>query len=147
MIARFEDPRAMTADIAFRRRALKVNCGIYSRRHGPRLLPVLADSRALRACYIGQVAWLGAERDWRPEDARRLSELASDIARFGRLRPAIAEVCQWHADRLRELVRQHAALARLEAEHGPAARWPVAASGTGRCCGGSTRTKRRSLPA
>ena len=138
-----EDPRAAAADIVFRRRALKVNSGIYARRHAPRLLPLLAGSGVLRARHIGQVAWLEAEHDWRAEDARRVSELAGDVVRFGNLRPALAQDCQWHADRLRELVRQHAALARLEAAHRPVAAWSAADPGKARRRGRSTRQKAR----
>jgi hypothetical protein len=117
--------RAAAADIAFRRRALMVNSGIYARRHSGRLMPVLAGGGTIRARFIGQVAWLGSERDWRPQDARRLAELADEIGRFGALRPDVAEACRWHADRLGELVRQHAVLARLEAEHRPFPAWPA----------------------
>jgi hypothetical protein len=120
-----DERRAAAADIAFRRRALMVNSGIYARRHSGRLMLVLAGGGAIRARYIGQVAWLGSERDWRPQDARRLAELADEIGRFGALRPDVAEACQWHAERLHELVRQHAVLARLEAERRLAPAWPA----------------------
>ena len=144
MTIHFEDPRAAAADIAYRRRALKTNAGIYARRHRPRLLPLLSDSNALRTAYIRQMDWLGSEHDWRPDDARRISALASDISRFGNLRPpAAAEECQWHADRLRELVRQHGTLAQLEREYRPAATWTIAARSKGRRRGGPPRQKVR----
>lgn len=121
-----EERRAAATDIAFRRRALKVNGGIYARRHAPRFMPVLVGAGMIRARYIGQIAWLDSERDWRPEDARRLLGIANEIARLGRFQPGVAETCRWHAERLRELVRQHVALARLEARHQPNPAWPIA---------------------
>ncbi len=78
-----DETRAAAADIAFRRRALKVNGGIYARRHAPHLMPVLAGAGMIRSRYIGQIAWLEAEWDWRPEDARRLLDIADEIARLG----------------------------------------------------------------
>jgi hypothetical protein len=121
-----DECRAVAADIAFRRRALKVNSGIYARRHAPRLKPLLGGAGTITARYIGQIAWLESERDWRPQDARCLLEIADEIARLGRFQPGIAETCQWHADRLRELVEQHAVLARLEIKHQPGLAWPIA---------------------
>lgn len=85
-----------------------------------------SSARALCARYAGATAWLASERDWRPEDARRLAAVAEEVARLGRTRRDAAERCQWHADRLRELVRQHAVLVGLEAKHLPCPAWPVA---------------------
>lgn len=118
--------RAAAADVAFRRRALKVNGGIYARRHAPRLMPLLVGAGLLRARYIAVTDWLGSERDWRPEDARRLAALAEEIVSLGRWRRYNVETCQWHADRLRELVRQHDVLARLETRFRTLPAWPTA---------------------
>ena len=118
--------RCDRAEIAFRRRALHTNSGIHARRNGPALLPVLSDA-GIRTRYIAQMAWLGSEADWREADAQRIGALAAEIVRFGRDRePEIAEICAWHAARLRELVGQHAALHRLEAAQRPASPWPAA---------------------
>jgi hypothetical protein len=116
----------LAADVVFRRRALRVNSAIYARRCGPRLPPVLAGAGAMRARHLAMVAWLESGRNRRPEDARRVVGLAADIARLGRLRPGVAEDCEWHAARLRELVRQHAVVAQLEAEQRPGPAWPAA---------------------
>jgi hypothetical protein len=130
-------------EIAFRRRALHINAGIHARRNGPALLPVLSGA-GIRARYMAQMAWLGSEADWRDADARRIDALAAEIARFGRDgAPEIAEACAWHAARLRELVGQHAALRRLEAEQGPASPWPDTAARRSRRLGASGRSGAR----
>jgi hypothetical protein len=144
-----DERRAAAADIAFRHQALKINGGIYARRHGPGLMPVLAGGGAIATRYVGQILWLGSEQEWRLQDARRLAELADEIGRFGAVRPGVAETCQWHADRLRELVRQHAVLARIEAERCLTPAWPA---GRERLAGASrrgawTRLKTRGLGA
>lgn len=120
------DYRAAAADVAFRRRALKVNGGIYARRHAPRLMPLLASAGSLRSRYLAVTEWLASERDWRAEDARRLATIAEEIVRLGRRRHDGAEACGWHSDRLRELVRQHDVLTQLEAKLCPLPAWPVA---------------------
>lgn len=121
-----DEHRCDRAEIALRRRALRTNCGIHARRNGPDLLPVLFGAE-IRARYSAQMSWLGSEATWREADARRIGELATDIARFGRNRePKIEEACAWHAARLRELVAQHAALHRLEADQRPVSPWPTA---------------------
>jgi hypothetical protein len=121
-----EDARpAAAADIAYRRRALKVNGGIYGRRHGPELLPLLAGS-TIRGRFAAAVEWLASEPHWAAADARRISGLSAEIGRFGRLRPQIAEVCDWHAARLAELVSQYRAVALLEAKHCRGSRWLAA---------------------
>ncbi len=61
-----DDRLVVAAEIAARRRTLQVNGRIYARRHAPRFQPLLAGASTLRARYIGQVAWLECERDWRP---------------------------------------------------------------------------------
>jgi hypothetical protein len=120
-----DDHRSAVADITFRRRALKVNGGIYARRHAPRLKPLLIGAGPLRARYIAVTEWLGSERDWRPEDARRLAAMAEEIDRLGLRCRDGAEACDWHANRLRELVRQHDVLAKLEAGLCPLPAWPA----------------------
>jgi hypothetical protein len=119
------DHRSAVADVTFRRRALKVNGGIYARRHAPRLMPLLVGTGSFKVRYIAVTDWLGSERDWRLEDARRLAALAEEIVGLGRRRSDSAEVCEWHADRLRELVRQHDVLAQLEATLCPLPAWPA----------------------
>ena len=86
-------------------------------------LPLLTGTSALRARYIAELARLESEKSWDLADARRLADIAQDIARLGQLRPQIAETCGWHADRLRELVRQHAAIVQLEKLHRPLLVW------------------------
>jgi hypothetical protein len=122
------DRSADPADIAFRQRALQTNSAIYARRHGPLLLPVLSGA-GIRARYGATTEWLGSETSWSDADARRVGAVAAEIRRFGRSRPPeIAELCNWHADRLCELVNQHAALRRLEASRHTTSTWPDAAS-------------------
>ena len=121
-----DDHRAVAADVTFRRRALKVNSGIYSRSHAPRLMPLLVGAAPLRTRYIAVTEWLGSERDWRPENARRLATIAEEIVRLGLRRCDSAEAFEWHADRLRELVRQHTELVRLELKLRPLPAWPMA---------------------
>lgn len=122
------DRCATAADIAFRRRALKVNCGIYARRHALDLASALVGTGALRDRYTAAIAWFDSEQDWRAEDAKRIAAIAEEIARLGRRSPDVAETCCWHADRLREFVGQHAALARLQADHRASPAWPVDAA-------------------
>jgi hypothetical protein len=113
------------ADIAFRRRALQTNSAIYARR-GPLLLPVLSGT-GIRTRYCATTEWLSSEPSWSDADARRVGALAAEIRRFGRgSAPEIAELCDWHADRLCELVNQHAALRRLEAGRCAASPWQKA---------------------
>lgn len=100
-----------------------MNSAIYARRHGPGLLPLLTGVGVLRVRYIAELARLESEKGWSLADARRLADIAQDIARLGRLRPQIAETCGWHSDRLRELVRQHAAIAQLENVRRPVLAW------------------------
>lgn len=121
-----DDHRAAAADIAFRRRALRVNAAIYARRYGHHLMPLLEGLAPLRMRYVAITDWMQGGRDWCPEDARRLSTLAEEILALGRRRVEVAETCEWHADRLRELVRQHDVLARLEARLCPRPAWPTA---------------------
>ena len=106
-------PPDLAADLAFRRRALTVNCNIYALRHAPRFVPLL--TRGMRGRYVARVATLGTERACTQEDSRRVAALADEIDALGSQRPRIAETCRWHAARLRELVGQHAAIVRLEA--------------------------------
>ena len=125
-----EERRFDEADITFRRSALRTNSGIHARRHGPALLPVLSGA-GIRTRYIAQMAWLGSEAVWRDTDARRIGEIAAEIVRFGRGRePEIAETCEWHAARLRELVSQQAVLRRLEGQQCRPSPWPDAAART-----------------
>jgi hypothetical protein len=144
-----KDQRAMAAEVAFRQRALGANRRIYARRHGPSLMSLLAGAGGLRARYIGQLASLEAETVWGADHARRLAELADEIDRYGCLRPEIAETCAWHADRLRELVRQHAVLAQLEKAHRLHAAWPGFRNGAavGACPRTLKRAKARRLRA
>jgi hypothetical protein len=115
------------ADIAFRRRALQTNSAIYARRSGPLLLPVLSGT-GIRTRYCATTEWLGSETFWSDADARRVGALAAEVRRFGHGRaPEIAERCDWHADRLSELVNQHAALRRLETGRCAASPWQKAA--------------------
>jgi hypothetical protein len=124
-----DDRRCDRTEIVFRRRALQTNCGIHARRNGPALLSVLSGA-GIRARYIAQMEWLGSEADWREADARRIGELAAEIRRFGHNRaPAIAETCDWHAARLRELVSQHAVLRQLESRQCSTSLWPEAGMG------------------
>jgi hypothetical protein len=124
MDTHIKDQRQAALEIAYRRRALRVNSAIYARRHGPGFLPLLTGGGVLRARYIAELARLESEKGWCLADARWLADIAQDIASFGRLRQEISEACGWHADRLRELVRQHAAIAQLENVHRPLLVWP-----------------------
>jgi hypothetical protein len=120
-----DERRCDRTEIVFRRRALQTNCGIHARRNGPALLSVLSGA-GIRARYIAQMEWLSSEADWREADARRIGELAAEIRRFGRNQaPAIAQTCDWHAARLRELVSQHIVLRQIEAQQRSASSWPV----------------------
>jgi hypothetical protein len=138
------DQSADLADIAFRQRALQNNSAIYARRNGPLLLPVLSGA-GITARYGATMEWLNSEPSWGDADARRVGALAAEIRRFGRSRaPEIAERCDWHADRLCELVNQHAALRRLESSRRTASYWPDAASRDPRRRRRSRRTGSRS---
>jgi hypothetical protein len=88
-------PPALAADLAFRRRALTVNCNIYALRHAPRFVPLL--TRGMRGRYIARVTALGTERACTPEHFRRVATLADEIDALGSQRPRIAETCRWHS--------------------------------------------------
>jgi hypothetical protein len=138
-----DERRCERMEIVFRRRALQTNSGIYARRYGPDFLSVLSCA-GFRARYIAQMGWLGSEADWREADAVRIRELAGEIARFGRTRePAIAESCDWHAARLRELVSQHAALRQIETRQRSTSPWPHAGREKAACSKRAGRASRR----
>jgi hypothetical protein len=137
-----DDHRAAAADIAFRRRALRVNAAIYARRHGHHLMPLLEGLVPLRTRFVAVTDWMETERDWRPEDARRLSPLADEIHALGRRRVEVAEIGEWHADRLRELVRQHDVLARLEARLRPVPARPMSPAQKRSLAPGTSRRRR-----
>lgn len=125
--------RAALTDLTFRRRALTTNAGIYARRHAADLLKAVAGARGRAEAerLRGQLAWLGTEGDWDRFRARRLAELATNLARAAKLRRVDdgAEGIGWHADRLLELARQHQEIARLEAELAAMPAWATVPAG------------------
>jgi hypothetical protein len=102
------------ADIAFRRRCLTVNSGIYARRYGTGALALLPEQSAVRRRMTIELDWLRSETCWTPQDERRIATLCAEILRQTRRTPEHLEVLWWHTARLRELLKQYAALAALE---------------------------------
>lgn len=102
------------ADIAFRRRCLTVNSGIYARRHGEAALALLPENAAVRRRLAAEMEWLRSEAGWTSHDERRIAALCAEILRHARRAPEHLELLWWHAARLRELLNQYAAIAALE---------------------------------
>ena len=51
----------VAADIAFRRRCLTVNTGIYTRRFGSAALALLPEGSAVRRRFAAELDWMGSE--------------------------------------------------------------------------------------
>lgn len=116
------DPRA---DVAYRRRCLTANTGIYARGYGPAALALLPDGSAIRRRFAGELAWMGSEPAWASCDERRIATLCAELLRHSHRAPEPPEYWRWHAARLRELMRQYEAGVAIERRLSPVVAWPT----------------------
>jgi hypothetical protein len=112
-------------DVAFRRRALTVNTGIYARRFGKTALPLLPESSALRRRYAAELDWMSSESSWTSRDQRRIATLCAELLRHSHNAPEPLEHWRWHVARLRELIQQYDALVAVERKLIRIATWPT----------------------
>jgi hypothetical protein len=119
------DPTA-SVDVAFRRRCLTVNSGIYARRYGRAALTLMPEGSAVRRRLAAELEWMNSERAWTPDDQRRIATLCAEILRHARRAPEPLEHWWWHAARLRELLRQYETVVAIERERKESrdATWP-----------------------
>ena len=116
------DPQ-VAADIAFRRRCLTVNTGIYTRRFGSAALALLPEDSAVRRRFAAELHWMASESAWSSQDERRIATLCAELLRHAHRAPEPREQWWWHVTRLRELLRQYQALVAVERNPSRVA-WP-----------------------
>jgi hypothetical protein len=117
------DP-GVAGDIAYRRRCLTVNSGIYARRYGMAALALLPEGSAVRRRYAAELGWMGSESGWSPHDQRRIATLCAELLRHAHCAPESLEHWRWHVARLRELLRQYEAVVAIERKLSRVATWP-----------------------